>query len=196
MTTTHVAGRTTRRAAAAAAAVLAFGGVAACGSDSAGQEAGAVSAGDLRDMEDRIGALEDQVSAMEEGMGGGALAGDAGDAMVFEDPQSQLGQEVTISAEVSELYTTTDVGSAMRIAGESGEPIAVVSASPIAEIDANDVVKVTGTVVQVQRASFEADFGVAADELFQDADGFFVDAEGETAIAADQIQVTQEASSN
>ncbi len=49
----------------------------------------------------------------------------------------------------------------------------------------------TGKLVKVQRNRFMQDFGVAADELFQDADVFFEEEEGQPAIAADRIAILQ-----
>jgi hypothetical protein len=93
---------------------------------------------------------------------------------------------------VSGVITTSNVGSAFRIGNQTGEPIAVVSASPPAQLDVSDVVRVSGTVVRVQRDAFEQDFGITADELFDDADAFFSAFDGEVAIAADRIEVLQE----
>ncbi len=187
-----------RTATALAAAVLGMGGLAACSDDSAGAEAGGVTAEDLQQFEDQLAGLDERVGALEEGVGVGGdpiAAGDDTEAF-FGDNQSYVGQEVTISAEVSEMVTTTDVGSSLRIAGESGDPIAVVMASQPTELDANDVVRVSGTVVQVQRDTFEEDFGIAADELFEDADAWFQEEEGSVAIAADRIEVLQEQGQN
>lgn len=195
-TGTRRAGRT---ATVLAAAVLGMGGLAACSDDSAGPEAGGVTAEDLQQLEEDFAGLDERVGALEDGVGVDAavdpVAEDDTDAL-FTDGESLVGQEVTVSAEVSEMVTTTDVGSAFRIAGESGDPIAVVSASPVAEMDANDVVQVTGTVVQVQRDSFEQDFGIGADELFEDAEAWFAEEEGSVAISADSIEVLQEQGQN
>ncbi|MGY1827680.1 MULTISPECIES: hypothetical protein [unclassified Blastococcus] len=192
--------RAGRTATALAAAVLGLGGLAACSDDSAGPEAGGVTADDLQQVEDQLAGLDERVGALEEGVGTEApvdpLGAEDDTAAFFEDSQSYVGQEVTVSAEVSEMVTTTDVGSAFRIAGESGDPIAVVSAAQTAEMDANDVVQVTGTVVQVQRDTFEQDFGVASDELFEDADAWFQEEEGSVAISADSIEVLQEQGQN
>ena len=196
--------RAGRTAGAVIAAVVGMGALAACSDDSAGPEAGGVSAQDLQEVEDQVAGLDERVGVLEEGVGAEGLgveedAGIGADddtAAFFEDDESYVGQEVTVSAEVSEMVTTTDVGSSFRIAGESGDPIAVVSASPVAEMDANDVVQVSGTVVQVQRDTFEQDFGIAADELFEDADAWFEEEEGSIAISADRIEVLQEQGQN
>jgi hypothetical protein len=172
-----------------------MGGLAACG-DSAGPEAG-VTAEDLQQLEDDLGALEERVGVLEEPVAGDEPLEDGAPAFedeagVFEDPEPLIGQEVTVSAEVSEVMTTGDVGAAYQIAGESGDPIGVIMATPPTELDTNDAVRVSGVVVRVQEDSFEEDFGVAADELFDDPDAFFTDFEGEIAIAADRMEVLQE----
>ncbi len=178
---------------AVAAAVVGMGGLAACSDDSAGPEAGGVSAEDLQQFEDDLAGLEDRVGALEDGLGadGGVADGTEDTVGFFDDTQSYVGQEVTVSGEVSEMVTTTDVGSAFRIAGESGDPIAVVMSTPSGELDANDVVRVTGTVVQVQRDTFEEDFGIAADELFDDADAWFEEEQGSIAISAERMEILQ-----
>jgi hypothetical protein len=177
------------------AVVLALGmsSLAACGQDSAGPEAGGATLEDLQGIEQQVGAIEDRVGALEEpDPGVGADAAVADDA-IFTDPEPLIGQEVTVSGKVSEMATAaSDMRSAFRIGGDSGEPVAVLSATPPAELDADDVVQVSGMVTRVQRDSFEEDFGVAADELFDDPDAFFEQAEGQAAISADRIEVLQE----
>ena len=190
-----------RRAGRAATAVTALAvglaGLSACG-DSAGPEAGGVTTEDLQELEDqltgiedRVGVLEDSGMTGEDGAAGEAALGEDSDAF-FGDTGASVGQQVTVSAEVSELVTTTDLGGAFRIAGEGAEPVAVVSATPPPQLDQGDVVRVSGTVVQVQQDTFEADFGVAAEELFEDADGWFDEADGQIAIAATQVEVLRE----
>ncbi|TFV57734.1 hypothetical protein E4P41_14195 [Geodermatophilus sp. DF01-2] len=187
--------RAGRAATALVAAAIGMGGLAACG-ESAGPEAGEVTIDDLQAIEEDIGELEERVGVLEEAP---AAEPDApvdpvveDEAGLFDDPDPLIGQEVTVSAEVSELVATTDVGAAYWIAGESGEPIAVIMATPPAELDANDVVRVSGTVVQVAQDTFEQDFGIAADELFDDPDAFFAEAEGQVALAADRMEILQE----
>ncbi len=57
-------------------------------------------------------------------------------------------------------------------------------------LDANDTVRITGTVQRITRESFEQDFGLPEDELFDDVDGFD-EFEGQPAIAATEIEVLQ-----
>jgi len=188
--TTWGSRRAGRTAGVLLAAAIGMGGLAACG-DSAGPEAGEVTTGDLQQIEDDLTALEDRIGVLEDGeVPVDPVVED--ESGLFDDSEALIGQQVTVSAGVSEVMTTTDVGSAFRIGDDSGEPIAVLSASPPSELQADDVVRVSGTVVTVQRDSFEQDFGIAADELFDDADAFFSDFEGEVALAADRVEVLQE----
>lgn len=190
---------TTRRPARTLIASLALaaslGGLTAC-SDSAGPEAGEVTTEDLQEIEDGLTTLEDRVGALEgvdpaaEGAATGEEMSDEG--LTEEEEAELIGQDVTVSAEVSELITTSDVGSAFRIAGESGPAIAVLATTPPEGLDQDDVVRISGTVMMVARDSFEGDFGIAEDDLFEDPDGFFEEAEGEVAISATEIEVLQE----
>ncbi|WP_435769517.1 hypothetical protein [Nocardioides sp. SYSU DS0651] len=184
-TKTNSARRGIRLAGVSAAAVLSLGGLAACG-DSAGPESGEVTTEDLQEVQDELSALEDRVGGLEEDMGvdSGTTDG-AGDEAI-------IGKEVTVSAEISELITSNDSGTAFRIGGESGAEVAVLASTPPEGLDQDDVVQITGTVHKVQRDSFEDDFGVAEDDLFDDPDAFFEDAEGQLAIAATSIEVLEE----
>ena len=187
----------TRLAAGAAIATLALG-ASACESDSAGPEAGGVTTDDLTQLQDQVGALEERVGVLEDEFAAGAGA-DAG--VGTEDPaaaegqqQDIIGQEVTVSAEITELITTGDAGTAFRVGGDSGPSVAVLSgsASPDQELQANDVVQISGTVQMINRDSFEQDFGVAEGDLFDDPESFFSEFEGQPAIAADSVEVLQE----
>lgn len=190
--TGHRGGRGGRRAAGVLlAAAVGMGGLAACG-DSAGPEAG-VTTEDLQRIQDDLGALDERVGVLEEGTAAGiAEPGIEDPSGVFEDADSLIGQEVTVSAEVTEVMTSSDVGSAFRIGGDGGEAIEVLAATPPEQLQVDDVVRISGTVVTIQQDSFEQDFGVAADELFDDASGFFADFEGEVAISADRVQVLED----
>ena len=159
-----------------------------CSDDSAGPEAGAVTTEDLQRVEEQVGALDERLGALEAGEVGAEE--EVGAGAEAEQPDI-IGQEATVSAEVSEIITSNDTGSAFRIGGESGPPVAVLSGSPPEGLDANDVVRITGIVRQVMRDSFEEDFGLAEDELFDDPDGFFEEFEGQLAIAATEIEVLQ-----
>jgi len=168
-------------------------------SDSAGPEAGAVTTDDLTQIEERLGTIDERLGTLEENVT--AMEGEAGAAegATVEGAdagagQDIIGREVTVSAKVSEVVTTTDVGSAFRIAGQEGPSVAVLATTPPADLNVGDVVQITGTVQMVQRDSFEKDFGIGADELFEDADGFFTEAEGQPAIAAEKVEIRQETS--
>lgn len=221
MTTSRPAtGPRRRTAAALVATAIGMGALTGCGS-SAGPEAGEVTTEDLQRLEDDLAALEDRIGVLEEARadaptdgstggstdastdgstggeeptGGGVVLEDQ--AGVFDDAQSLVGEGVTVSAAVSEVITRADVGSAFRIGGADGEPITVVMATPPDRLAVDDVVRVSGTVTEIQRDSFERDFGIAADALFDDADAFFASYEGEAAIAADRTEVLQEPSDN
>ncbi|MGY1839437.1 MULTISPECIES: hypothetical protein [unclassified Modestobacter] len=139
------------------------------------------------------------------------------DAGVLQDAGSLVGQDVTVSARVVEVLTATDLGSAFRIGTgpggadpggadpggadpsgadpsgvDQGGAVPVLTASPFDDLDVGDVVRVSGTVTTVDRDTFEQDFGIAAEVLLDDPDGFFADHEGEAAVAADRIAVVAE----
>lgn len=197
-------GRTTRSRAAAAGAALVVGllGLAACGG-SAGPEAGAVTTEDLQGLEEQAGALEERLGALEEGSapgsaadnasGGGAALSAGQESPLFTDPASLVGQQVTVSAAVMQVLSTAKTGAAFTIGGQGeDEAIPVMPVDGATQVQVDDVVQVSGTVVQVDQQQFQQDFGVAADELFSDADAFFTDNAGDVAIDAGQVQVLQE----
>lgn len=195
-TTTHMS--VTRRVGLSVAAVTAIAGLGAC-SESAGPEEGEVTTEDLQQIQDDLGAIEDRVEAIEsaapaaEGVADDdELAGDDMTDELFEDGESLIGQDVTVSAAVTEVVVSGDSGIAFMIGGESGEPVAVLSADPMADLELETVVEVSGTVVTIQRDTFEEDFGFAEDELFDDPDAFFAEHEGEVALAADTVDIIEE----
>lgn len=157
-----------------------------CSGDSAGPEAGAVTTSDLQRIEEQLGGIEDRLGELENGMVEGGSAG----AAAGEQPDI-IGHEATISAEVTEIITSNSTGSAFRVGGESGPSVAVLSGSAPEGLDANDTVRITGTVQRITRESFEQDFGLAEDELFDDPEAFFNEFEGQPAIAATEIEVLQ-----
>lgn len=192
-------GEPRRRAAAALAmATLTLGGVTAC-ADSAGPEEGAVTAEDLQSVEDDLASLDERVGVLESGAdsnspddGGNTRPGVGLDDLLA-DPQAFLGQEVTVSGEINRLWTPVDTGAGFQIAGDTGDPITVLSADQTEQLDANDVVEVEGTVTAIRESTFEEDFGIAADELLEDPDGFFTDVEGQLGIAADRVEILEPA---
>lgn len=191
--------RTKRRPARTVIASLALaatlGGMTAC-SDSAGPEAGEVTTEDLQEVQDELTTLEDRIVTLEDvNPADDAVAGEeASQEMTDEEKAALVGQEVTVSAEVSELITNSDVGSAFRIAGDSGPSVAVLATTPPDGLEKDDVVQISGTVKMVTRDSFEDDFGIAEDDLFDDPDGFFEESEGDVAISATEVEVLQEQS--
>ena len=187
--TKHANMSVTRRIGISVAAVTAIAGLGAC-SESAGPEQGEVTTEDLQEIQDDLGALEDRIGVLEGGPAG-EPADDEVNAELFEDPDSLIGQDVTVSAAVTEVVVAGDNGIAFTIGGDSGEPIAVLSANPTEPL-VDDVVEVSGKVTTIQRDTFEEDFGFAEDELFDDPDAFFEDHEGEVAIAADNVEVIDE----
>jgi hypothetical protein len=98
-----------------------------------------------------------------------------------------------VSADVMELLPTTSGGVAFTIGGEGeDEAVAVLSPGQVVEVGVDDVVEVTGTVLKVDRDTFEQDFGVPAEDLLADADAFFTDVEGDVAIDATGVRVLPE----
>lgn len=206
--------RAGRTATALAAAVLVTGGAGACTGDPGRPEVGGITAEELQQVEDELAGLDDRVAALEDGPAPGsdtaeieetetaetgtaetgteAAGTDAGTAAFLRDSRSYAGTELTVRAEISEVVTTTGIGSAFRIAGGSGSPVAVVTASQPVELDADDAVRVSGTVVEVQRDTFEQDFGIAAGELFADPSAWFAEEGGSVAISADRVEVLPE----
>ncbi|CCG02645.1 hypothetical protein [Blastococcus saxobsidens] len=201
-----------RRAGRAAAAVLAtavgVGLLAACSDDPVGPRTGPAATevraledrlGGVEDrlttLEDRVGLLEDEPAADDEGAAGDEpeeeLAGED-ETGVLGDAEGLIGERVMVSGEVTEPVTVADVGASFRIAGDSGESVLVVMATPPAELATGDAVQVSGTVVRIAEDSFEIDFGIAADQLFGDPAAFFADFGGEVAISADGMDIVQD----
>ncbi|WP_164704556.1 hypothetical protein [Blastococcus litoris] len=191
-----------RRGPVAGVALVVTLGVAGC-SGPAAVDPSALTAEDLDGireqvdaLEDRVTDVEDRLSALEDppddgGPGGpGAEPGvPGGDDTFFGDPRSFLGQEIAVRGEVTEVLSSSDVASAFRVTGDVGEPVAVVSATPPPGVATGDLVEVTGTAVEVDPDTFEADFGIAADELFPSPETWLAQAEGEVAVAATRIEV-------
>ncbi len=181
--------RPARTVVASLALATSLGAMTSC-SDSAGPEAGGVTTDDLTQIQEDLGALEERVGNLEGADPASGAA--AGTELTDEEKAALVGQEVTVSAEISELITNSDVGSAFRVAGGSGPSVAVLATTPPEGLQANDVVQITGTVKEVTRDSFEDDFGIAEDELFDDPDAFFDETEGDIAIAASEVKVLQD----
>ncbi|MCV2487915.1 hypothetical protein OF117_00950 [Geodermatophilus sp. YIM 151500] len=191
-----------RRAAAAAAVVVGLGGLTGC-ADAAGSGADAVSSEDVERLEADLGSLDDRLGELEQDLrsaagdavdrAGAAASSAAADLGVLEDVRSLLDREITFTAEVGELLQTTDAGTVFRVEGPGGEPVTVVAPDAPAELTANDVVEVSGTVRQIGEDTFQQDFGVTADQLLQDPQAFFQDARDQFAVDADTVRVVQDA---
>lgn len=186
--------RTRAGRAATAVLVTAVGvaGLAGCSDDPVGPVTGATST-DMQALEDRVSALEDRVTDLEnapapEEPPPAPLPGEDG-AGVLGDGEALIGQGVMVRGEVTEPVTVADVGASFRIEGASGDPILVVMATPPAELEVGETVEVTGRVVRVAEDSFELDFGIAADQLFESAAAFFAESGGQIAISADRLEV-------
>jgi hypothetical protein len=185
--------RGARRTASLALAVIASAGITAC-SDSAGPEAGPVTTEDLQEFEEQLDALDERLGVLE---GDVTLPEDIDDgpagavpdvtADIFPGADAFVGQEVTVSAEVSEMFA--DDGTAFRIAGDTGEPLLVVATSPPENLDTGDTVRVTGSVLTVRQDTFEQAFGLAPDQVFEEPAAFFDGAEEQIGIAADEVEL-------
>lgn len=201
------------------AAALAVGTLAACGNDATGPATDPVAAEELQALREDVRALRDRIDVLEErsrpdgGSGDEAPAdgdpqpsegGTAGEeaseqasgdpAGVFSDPEPLIGQDVTVTAEVSGLIAVTQVGAAFRLADGEGNTVGVIMATPPADLAVGDVMRVTGPLARVEQDGFEADFGIAADVLVEDSQAFFADVSGEFAIAAREAEVLQQSS--
>jgi hypothetical protein len=197
---------TPRRVVAATALALAVGGLAGCGSAASDEGVGI---GDLQDLEDQVAELSDRVGQLEDGLARGGngpqeepfSADGSGEINDFErrfldDPEAMIGETVTVSAVVSDVVPTTDEGVAFALGGDPGDEIDVVAPGASLELGVEDVVEVTGEVVVVDSGTFEEDFGVDAEELFEDPPTFFDVREEQVALAASDVQVLDEEPAN
>ncbi|MGY2067839.1 hypothetical protein [Blastococcus sp. SYSU DS0619] len=198
------------------AVALAVGGLSACGEDAPGPTTDPA-AEEIEELREDIGALRERVDALEEqaradagtgdeppadggeqpgedGTAGGGGAGQSSEdpAGVFSDPESLIGQDVTVTAEVSGLIAVSAVGAAFRLADGNGNTVSVIMVTPPADLEVGDVLRVTGPVVRVQRDGFESDFGISAEALVEDPDAFFGDVAGEFAIAARETEMVRQ----
>jgi hypothetical protein len=118
----------------------------------------------------------------------------SGGCLVQTAPRPALTLRLTVLAESPpDLGGPRDRPARPDLGGEGeDEAGAVLSPDQPVQVNTDDAVEVTGTVVQVAQNSFEEHFGVPADELLTDVDAFFTDEEGDVAINASQVQVLQE----
>lgn len=200
-------------------AAVVVGSLAACGDEASVPATDPAAAEELQELREDVRALRDRIDALEErsrpdgGSGEGAPAdgdpppgedGTAGGgtserpstdpAGVFTDPEPLVGQDVTVTAEVSGLIAVTQVGAAFRLADGEGNTVGVIMVTPPADLEVGDVMRVTGPLARVEQDGFEADFGIAADVLVEDPQAFFDDVAGEFAIAARDVEVLQQPS--
>ncbi|MCZ2807076.1 hypothetical protein O2W18_18365 [Modestobacter sp. VKM Ac-2983] len=160
--------------------------LAACGDDTAGPEEG-VSAGDIQEDEgvDADAGLEADADT---GLDAGAEAGLGYDGLYdsafYEERNQYVGQEVTVSATVNEVFGPNS----FSIAGTeetSVEPLLIVGADSANALEEGQVVQVTGTV----QSGF-TETGVE-DELGIDlADDAFADFEDQQYIVADSVDTS------
>lgn len=185
-----------RVAAASVVLVTSLGGLAACGEDAGpGDE---VSTEDLVEIEDDLADLQDRVGLLRGGPFDAAAepATDIADAdgavegLLGEDSELREGQQVTVGAVVTEVVPCNDDGIAFVVAaGDDAEPVPVVWTGTPLDLEPGAVVEVAGTVVVVQRDTFEEDFGVPVEGWLTDPGSFFDTHDAEIALAADSVAV-------
>ena len=177
----------TRVAIPMAAALAAAGVLTGCSDDSAGPETGA----DVEDVVEEDAAVEEEPleeePLAEETAAEETAAEDAAAGGLAEEAGTLVGQEVTVSATVTEVVSEY----AIRIGAGTSETLLVLSAGgPLSEMGLEDaeaaaeneaVVQVTGTVRQFDPVSFEEEYGIGY------TDGLYEAYEGENVIVADSI---------
>ncbi|MCZ2817992.1 hypothetical protein [Modestobacter sp. VKM Ac-2984] len=189
-----------RRALPLGVVLLASAGLVGCGQDPDPLQP-EVTAEELEDVRDDVSALERRVEALEaDGATDPTADPAAPDTEAPETsppaeatPQFTEGENVSIRAEVVGLIATTDIGTAFRVSTGSGRAVAVVSATPVQPLEVQDVVRVSGTATAVDRETFERDFGIAPSVIFDDPEAFFTGEAEQIAIAADQVELLEEA---
>ncbi|TFV63982.1 hypothetical protein E4P41_03200 [Geodermatophilus sp. DF01-2] len=175
------------RTGAAAFAAFATVGLAACGGDTAGTEAGA----DVEDIVEEEPAADEPAAeepadepAAEEPAAEGPFEGPF-DSAFYDEIDSYVGQEVVLSADVNEVITPT----AFTIAGTddtSVEALLVVSATENNELAPETTVEVTGTVQQAFVVTeVEEELGIDLD------DALFADYEQEPYVVAESVEVLE-----
>ena len=156
--------------------------LAACGDDTAGPEEG-VSAGDIQEDD---GVEADADAGVDEDAGVDAGLGYDGvyDSAFYEERTGYVGQEVTVSATVNEVFGPNS----FTIAGTeetSVEPLLVVGADMTADLEEGGVVQVTGTVQDAfEEVAVEDELGL---DLTDDAYGDF---ENQEYIVAESVDTS------
>jgi hypothetical protein len=170
-------------------------GLAVFGSASCGSDPDAATAQDLERLETRVEDLQRRLGPLE-ALGGDEEARDrplaepADDSRAFfTDPGTFVGDRVTVTAVVTELTASTDAGVAFSISGAVGDAVAVVSADPEPALDEDDLLQVTGMVVEMAEPTFQEDVGIAPDDLFDDAEQWFEETGGQPAIVVDVLRI-------
>lgn len=146
-------------------------------------------------MRAELNRLESRIAVLETGATPAATTGSTDLAAVgfAEDPAALIGQQVTLVAEVIDLRPTISISNRLfTIEGENGRSIIVLTMNPPPGLDINDVVRVVGSVVEVQERSFEKDFGHPIGEYADNSDNFFADNGGKPAVDATSVEVVDE----
>ena len=180
--------RKMRRMYAFVAALMLMLALGACESGTEGPEEGA-SVGDLQDdftaLQEDFGALEDRVADLEgtvaDGMTDGVEAANpVVDERLFAEPETFVGQQVTVSAEVDSVIDTHS----FTLDGPQS-PLLVVNATGSGDselVEDGAVVSVTGTVHEsFSVTDVENEFGLELD------DGLYTNFEGQNYVAADSV---------
>lgn len=164
--------------------VLAGVGLTACSEDTAGSEAGA----DVESIQEDEAAEEEPLDTEEPLEGEQTTVDPLVFGEDFDDPESFVGQEVTVSADVDEVIAP----GIFTIAGTENtdlEPLRVV-ADPATDVEPDSAIQVTGTVYQYNPDELAEVEEVLGDEfdpaLFEQVE------EGEPYIVATAIDQTME----
>ncbi|MCZ2821285.1 hypothetical protein O2V63_13150 [Modestobacter sp. VKM Ac-2977] len=156
--------------------------LAACGDDTAGPEEG-VTAGDIQEddgVEADADAGIDADADVDAGLGYDGIY----DNEFYETSNEYVGQEVTVSATVNEVFDPNS----FTIAGTeetSVDPLLIVGADMASALEGGEVVQVTGTVQSgFEEAAVEEELGI---DLTDDA---YTDFEGQEYIVADNVDTS------
>lgn len=162
-----------------AAGIFAVAGLGLAGCNTEGPEEGT----DVEDISEGE-VLESSPAPQETGTGAGYVG--PYDQAFYDASETYAGQEVTVSAEVTETLST-DTFVIAGAAGTAVDPLLIVEEQEIPPLDDGQVVEVTGTVAQ--------DFDIAAteEELGIDLeDELYADYVGEPYIMASSGEILEE----
>lgn len=153
----------------------------ACSEDTAGPETGT----DVEDVQEEDVVEED----VEEDVAADGPYDGLYDTAFYDDINSYVGEEVTLSADVNEVISS----SSFTIAGTDDtdvEALLVVSATEVTDLEPDLTVAVTGTVEQAfDLTTVEEDLGVDLDDDLYDAwdqEPYLVASSVDTSVASDQ----------